>query len=184
MTRYAKSEKGNIATSNSRISSSSSAALDVVIQHVAKMRKAGDKDFKPKVDDFDMEIVNYMLAGYSTAEIAQKINKPLSTIQRRSRHLIDRGFVIPVMHLNFKKFGLRRGVLHFKCKTANLKEAVQKIAAIKGVESASGYLGSLEVIANVVYADSADVLDIVAKARDLNLVTDASWSEEVHSVPI
>jgi DNA-binding Lrp family transcriptional regulator len=184
MTRYARPEKGNISTSNSRVSSSSSAALDVVIQHVSKMRKTGDKDFKPKVDDFDMVLVNYMLAGYSTAEIAQKIDKLLSTTQRRSKHLIDRGFVIPVMHLNFKKFGLRRGVLHFRCKTANLKEAVQKIAAIKGVESASGYLGSLEVIANVVYADSTEVLDIIAQARDLNLVSDATWSEEIHSVPI
>lgn len=74
--------------------------------------------------------------------------------------------------------------MHFKCETTDLKEAVQRLAAIKGVESVSGYLGSLEVIANVVYADSVEVLDIIGKARDLNLVTDASWSEEIHSVPI
>jgi DNA-binding Lrp family transcriptional regulator len=184
MTRYARPEKGNISISNSRISSSSNAALDVVIQHVTKMKKSGDKSFKPKMDDIDMAIINYMLAGYSTSEIAQKANKPLSTVQRRITRLTGKGFVVPVMHLNFKKFGLRRGVLHFKCKTTDLKEAVQKIAAISGVESASGYLGSLEIIANVVYADSAEVLDIIGKARDLKLVTDASWSEEIHSVPI
>lgn len=184
MTRYAKPEKGNISTSNSRISSSSNAALDVVVRHVATMKKSGDKGIQTKIDELDMTIVNYMLTGYSTLEIAQKVNKPLSTIQRRIKHLTGKGYVIPVMHLNFKKFGLRRGVLHFKCKTTDMHEAVQKIAAISGVESASGYLGSLDLIANVVYADSAEVLDIIGKARDLNLVTDASWSEEIHSVPI
>ena len=184
MTRYTRREKGNIATSNSRISASSSAALDVVKQHIANLKKMGGNGSSPKVDETDIEIINYMLAGYSSVEIAQKTSKPLSTVQRRSRHVMDKGYIVPVMHLNFKKFGLRRGVLHFKCKTTDLQEAVEKLAAIKGVESVSGYLGSLEVIANVVYADSAEVLDIIGKARELNVVTDASWSEEIHSVPI
>jgi DNA-binding Lrp family transcriptional regulator len=184
MVRHVRPENGNIAISNSRISTSSNAALDVVIQHVAKMRKTDDKGFKPKIDDMDMAVINYMLAGYSAGEIAQKMSKPLSTIQRRIKRLTDRGFVVSVVHINFKKFGLRRGVLHFKCKTTDLHEAVQQIASIKGVESASGYLGSLDIIANVVYADSAEVLDIIGRARDLNLVSDASWSEEIHSVPI
>ncbi|HEX6068065.1 MAG TPA: Lrp/AsnC family transcriptional regulator [Nitrososphaera sp.] len=131
-----------------------------------------------------MEIINYMLAGLSSTEIAQKMKRPLTTVQRRSKRLIDKGYVVGVIHINFKKFGLRRGLLHFKCKTTEMQEAVEKIAAIKGVESASGYLGSLDIIANVVYADSTEVLSIIRKARDMNLVTDVTWSEEIHSVPI
>jgi DNA-binding Lrp family transcriptional regulator len=184
MAHRVRSEKGNISTSNSRISASSNAAFDVVIQHVANLKKAGKNGSSPEIDDTDMDIINYMLAGYSSTEIARKTKRPLSTIQRRSRHLLDKGFVISVMHLNFKKFGLRRGLLHFKCKTTDIQEAVEKIASIKGVESANGYLGSLDIIANVVYADSAEVLGIIGEARKLEFVSDASWSEEIHSVPI
>jgi DNA-binding Lrp family transcriptional regulator len=137
-----------------------------------------------KIDETDMEIINYMLAGYSSTEIAEKTRRPLSTIQRRTRNLLDKGYVVDVMHLNFKKFGLRRGLLHFKCKTSDMQEAVDKIAALRSVESVSGYLGSLDLIANIVYADSAEVLEIIGAARDLNLVTDAIWSEEIHSVPV
>jgi DNA-binding Lrp family transcriptional regulator len=125
-----------------------------------------------------------MLAGYSNVEIAKKIQRPVSTVQRRTRQLYAEGYTVPVVHLNFSKFGLRRGLLQFKCKSANLKEAVEKISAIKGVESAGAYLGSLDIVANVVYADSKEVLKIIAEAQKLNLITDVTWSEEIHSVPI
>lgn len=45
-------------------------------------------------------------------------------------------------------------------------------------------IGSLDVIANVVYSDSKEVLGIIAEAQKLNLITDATWSEEIHSMPI
>lgn len=187
MARYSKPEKGDISISNGRVSASTSTALEVVIQHVSRTKIAPSqkKDRASyEIDDMDLKIISNLLAGYSNAEIARKVGKPLSTVQRRTRHLIDRGYVIPAMHLNFKKFGLRRGLLHFKCKSANLQEVVQKISRIKGVESISGYLGSLDVIANVVYADSSEVLGIIGEAQKLDLVADVTWSEEIHSVPI
>jgi DNA-binding Lrp family transcriptional regulator len=111
------------------------------------------------------------------------MRKPLSTIQRRSSRLLEKGFVKPAMHLNYKKFGLRRGLLQFTCKGTNLREAAEKIGKIKGVEAVGGYLGSVEIIANVVYADSAEVIEIIAEAQKLGIIYDVKWSEEIHSLP-
>ena len=186
MARYAKPERGNTANSNTRVSASGSAAFEVVLDHVngngaqGKLKKKGS----PGVDAIDMQVIPLMLAGYSTIEISTKLRIPLSTIQRRTKNLISSGYVVPVVHLNFKKFGLRRGLLQFKCKSANLKEAVQKVSAIRGVESVGGYLGSLDLIANVVYSDSSEVLGMIAEAQKLDLISDVTWSEEIHSMPI
>jgi DNA-binding Lrp family transcriptional regulator len=184
MARFVKPEKSNIVPNNR--ASASNAALAVVVEHIKKTSKNGKRKTQSMydIDEFDMAIINHMLAGYSSTEIAKKTGKPLSTIQRRTRNMLVKGYVIPIMHLNFKKFGLRRGLLHFKVKTADVQEMVQRLSAIKGVESASGYLGSLNVIANVVYADSREVLDIIAEAQKLDHITDVSWSEEIHSVHI
>ena len=134
------------------------------------------------IDSIDLSIIQYMLQGNSNTEIAKLLDKPLSTIQRRTRKLIEAGFVRTSFRLDFKKFGLRKGMLYFKCKSANLKEAVSQIARIRGVESVGAYLGSLDVIANVVYADSIEVLDIISKAQALDLISDVTWSEEIHSI--
>ena len=164
------------------------AAIKVVLRHIENANRNGKRGQTPislyDIDDIDMSIIQYMLAGYSNTDIANKMDKPLSTIQRRSRRLVERGIIVPYAHLNYGSFGLRRGLLQFKCKSANLQLAVEKIAAIDGVERASAYLGSLDVIANVVYADSKEVLKTIAEVQKLDLITDVRWSEEIHSLPI
>jgi len=186
MTRYARMERGNIANSNTRTSASTNAAFEVVLNHIKNGHTSNAKKngSSRNIDEIDMQLLPLMLAGYSTNEIGQKTEKPLSTIQRRVKRLITAGYVVPVLHLNFRKFGLRRGLLQFKCTSANLKEAVRKISAIRGVESVGAYLGSLDVIANVVYSDSSEVLDIIAEAQKLDLISDVRWSEEIHSMPV
>jgi DNA-binding Lrp family transcriptional regulator len=125
-----------------------------------------------------------MLAGYAGADIARKTGMPLTTIQRRSRRLLQERFVVPVAHLNYRKFGLRRGLLYLKCKNTNLEDAVVRISRIKGIESAGAYLGSLNVIANVVYADSKEVLGIIAAIQKMDLINEVTWLEEIYSVPV
>jgi len=181
----------NVAEDNSkrkRTIMPPNAAIKVVLRHVGDMNKNGKRGQSSSslygVDDIDMGVIQYMVEGYSNADIADKMDKPLSTIQRRSRRLVDRGIIVPYAYLNYSKFGLRRGLLQFKCKSANLQQAVEKIAAIDGIERASAYLGSIDVIANVVYADSKEVLKTIAEVQKLDLITDVSWSEEIHSLPI
>jgi hypothetical protein len=109
---------------------------------------------KYDVDDSDLEIIRHMLVGDTGVDIACKTDMPLTTIQRRSQCSLQEGFVIPLIHLNYRKFGLRREVLYLKCKNANLEEAVNYIAKIKGIGSAAAYLDSLNILANVEYGDS------------------------------
>ena len=188
MARYSRPEKGNLLSSNTRISSSRNAAFDVVLHHVRSSNNGktnGKRSIKAyDIDETDLQIIGQMLAGYSFAEIARKTGIPLSTVQRRSQRILQEGFVVPVTHLNFKKFGLRRGMLLFRCKNASLHKAVDLISRVRGVESASAYLGSLDVIANVVYADSKDVLDIISEVEKFDLINGVTWSEEIHSSPI
>lgn len=139
MARSIGAEKGNAATSNSRVGANSNAALEVVVAYMKNGRKNGKRPRINDVDDVDLELMRYMLASYSSTQISRKTGMPLSTVQRRTRNLFVRGYTIQVVHLNFKKFGLRRGLLQFKCKSADLKEAAEKISTIKGVESVGAY---------------------------------------------
>jgi DNA-binding Lrp family transcriptional regulator len=194
MTRAAKSIKTNITNTgnNSKLGMGGNAAFDVLASHIRARNnytnnQANSKRGTNKYDSFDesdLEIIRYMLAGYTGADIARKTGMPLTTIQRRSKRLLQEGFVIPVTHLNYKKFGLRRGMLFLKCKNADLEEAVKYISKIKGIESAGAYLGSLNLIANVVYVDIKEVLQIVHAIQKLDLINEVTWLEEVYSLPV
>jgi DNA-binding Lrp family transcriptional regulator len=161
-----------------------SAAFEVVVNRMKTLpRKEGTSMREYGIDKTDLEIIRLLLSGYSNTEIGIKIGKPLSTVQRRTRKLIEKGYVHQSTRLDFTKFGLRRGLLYFKCKSANLEEAVEKIYKIRGVASVAAYLGSLDVIANVVYADSKEVLSIISQVQKLDLISDVTWSEEIHARP-
>jgi len=157
-------------------------AFDVIVRNLDKINgNRKGQMIAYGVDELDVKMIGLILSGMSNENISKQLKRPLSTIQRRKKKILDNGLVHVLHRIDFRKFGLRKGLLYFKCKSANLQEAVDKISRIRGVESASAYLGSLDVIAFVAYSDSKEVLEIIAKAQELGLISDVTWSEEIHS---
>lgn len=158
-------------------------AFDVIVNNLDKINgKRKSRMTSYGIDELDVQLIGLILSGITSEDISKQLKTPLSTIQRRKKKILDKGLVHVSYRIDFKKFGLRKGLLYFKCKSANLQEAVEKISRIGGVESASAYLGSLDVIAFVAYSDSKEVLEIIAKAQELDLINEVTWSEEIHSM--
>jgi len=55
--------------------------------------------------------------GTKSKEIAAKLIKPLSTVQRRIRHLFESSAVRHTVELNYGKLGLKKGISSYMSTT-------------------------------------------------------------------
>ena len=134
-----------------------------------------------RLDSIDLKLMDLIILGISSRECAKILNKPVSTIQRRARLLVQRGFLKPTIELRHNRLGLKKGFLHVYLEDGNVSEIVDKLLARDGIYSASAHLGNSDVIGMFVYRDSRDVLDLITWAKHQQGVERVVWSEEVYS---
>jgi DNA-binding Lrp family transcriptional regulator len=60
------------------------------------------------LDELGLKIVNCMLAGDSNQTIAKKLKKPLSTVQRRTRQLLQSGLIKHRYEFDYKMYVTKR----------------------------------------------------------------------------
>ncbi len=53
--------------------------------------------------------MSLMISGQANKEIAANLKIPLSTIQRRTRKLIENGTIVTRSEVNFEKMGVKSG---------------------------------------------------------------------------
>src|SRR5207237_8478450 len=83
----------------------------------------------------NQDILKLLLSGHSNKAIAARLKIPISTIQRRTTKLFERGFLRVNYELNYRKLGLRKGLLHVYLKDGNLEGIADQIARINGIQS-------------------------------------------------
>jgi len=62
--------------------------------------------------------------------------------------------------------------------------AAQELAAIDRVVAVSIHIGNSDVVGDIIYRNSTDILDLISRAKKIEGVERVVWSEEVYSVPI
>ncbi|NOJ31245.1 MAG: hypothetical protein DA329_03785 [Candidatus Nitrosocosmicus sp.] len=65
-----------------------------------------------KLDNNDTKIIQLMLEGKNNREISKLLSIPLSTIQRRARHIFASGIITSRIELDYEKLGYKTGLLH------------------------------------------------------------------------
>jgi DNA-binding Lrp family transcriptional regulator len=120
-----------------------------------------------------------MIHGFSNADIADEIKKPLSTIQRRSRRLITSGLIEMKYRIDYKKLGYKKGFLHVYLKDGKIYEVAERLRNIDHVLSVSIHIGNSDVVAEYVTLDSSDLLTLMAAVKHMPTVDRVVWSEEV-----
>lgn len=135
------------------------------------------------LDDLDLGLISLMIKGHTNSEIAKEIRKPLSTVQRRTRKIIEKGFVIERAEPNFKSFGFKKGMIQVSLNGADPFTICNRLVEIDGITHASAYLGNADVTAFTVYKDSKDMIELIARVRKIEGVNQVSWSEEIYSIP-
>lgn len=123
-----------------------------------------------------------LVLGDNNREISNQIQVPLSTIQRRVRNLIANEVILFTSHINFEKFGFKMGLLHIYLKEGDIGETAKNINEIEGIESVEGYIGNSDLIANVIYKYSKQLLEIISKVKENKTVEKIVWSEMIYKI--
>jgi len=120
-----------------------------------------------------------MLEGYSNQVIANKIKKPLSTVQRRTRRLLESGLIKHRYELDYQKLGYKKGLLHIYLNYGNPQELAEKMLSIKNILSTSIHIGNSDEVAEYACIDGNDFLEIMGEVKKLPGIKNVIWSEEV-----
>jgi DNA-binding Lrp family transcriptional regulator len=132
-----------------------------------------------QVDELDLKIIDLMVQGNNNKQIASEIKAPLSTVQRRTKRLLSEQIVISKTELNYQKFGFKRGLLHLFISNGDIENIVKEISKLNGITSIEIHIGNSDIIGNVIYKDSSELLDIIKEVKKLEGVEKIVWSEQI-----
>jgi DNA-binding Lrp family transcriptional regulator len=133
------------------------------------------------LDSRDREILRLLLLGLNNKGIAARVKIPMSTVQRRTRKLFEKGIVKTRIELDYQKLGLRRGLLHVYSE-GDVHGLAENISRIPGVQNTSIHIGNSDVVGYFVFKDAGQLLGIINEVKRLDGVNRVVWSEEVMSV--
>lgn len=134
------------------------------------------------VDRIDNEIIGLLLSGKNNKEISTKIRIPLSTVQRRVRNLIAKELVTFNSGINYHKFGFKTGMLHIYLEDGDFETLANRLKELEGITSVEVHIGNSDLIANVVYKHSIELLELIAKVKSFEKIEKIVWSEMIYEV--
>ncbi|HEY7078337.1 MAG TPA: winged helix-turn-helix transcriptional regulator [Nitrososphaeraceae archaeon] len=132
------------------------------------------------LDKLDYQILNLMMLGIDNKNISEQLKTPLSTIQRRTRILLRSGYVNLTFQPNYKKLGLKKGLLHVYLRTGNMKKIADELLSSDGIMSAGVHVGNSDIVGEFVYEDSEQLVDLISHVKEMDEVERVLWSEEVY----
>jgi hypothetical protein len=94
------------------------------------------------------------------------------------------GIVTSKVEPNFKRLGIKKGLLHVYLSDGDIKSSTSEVAGMDGVLSASVHVGNSDIVSEFVYEDSEQLVDTISNIKHMNGVDRVLWSEEVYSVPV
>jgi DNA-binding Lrp family transcriptional regulator len=136
-----------------------------------------------KVDDLDLKIIALLVSGEDNKEIADKLEIPLSTIQRRTRRLFENETVRMKAEPNYRQLGYSKGVVHLYINNVEAMRVAQELSEVPGVISVSIHIGNSDIVGEIIYGNSIEVLNVIAACKRIDGVTKVVWSEEVFELP-
>lgn len=133
------------------------------------------------LDEIDLQLIDLLMAGHTSRQSAALLDKPISTIQRRARLLIQKGAITPTFELGYSKLRVKRGFLHVYLNDGDISGITDKLLSRDGVFSVGVHLGNSDIVGQFVFQDSREVLGLIEWAKHLEGVGKVVWSEEVYA---
>ena len=137
-----------------------------------------------RVDTLDTRIIELLTFGHSNKQISNKLNVPLSTIQRRTRKLGEKELIVTRTEPNYEKLGFKRGLLHVYLNKGEVDAIIQKVSQMRGVIAASVHVGNSDIVAFFIYKNAQQLLKLTSDVKKIQGVDKVMWSEEVYSISI
>ena len=141
-----------------------------------------DNNISSQMDNTTFKIISLLVLGYDNKKISSALKIPLRTIQRRTRIILHSGLVNLDYRPNFKILGIKKGLLHIYIHDGQLKKTAEKVSEMEGILAVTIHVGNSDVVAEFVYDNSEDLVDIIALIKQIQGVDKVQWSEEVYRV--
>jgi DNA-binding Lrp family transcriptional regulator len=125
-----------------------------------------------------------LVAGYDNKKISTELQIPLSTVQRRTRQILEKELVQHLFKPNYKKLGLKKGMIHVYMADGNMRSVAEKVSKLDGITSVAIHIGNSDIVADFVYMDSEEIVDILSAIKKIEGVDRSVWSEEVFVLPV
>ena len=135
------------------------------------------------IDTIDYRIINLMVMYKTNKEISQDLKIPLSTIQRRVRNLITKGYVVSNIEVNYQMFGFKTGLVHVYLRNGNIQETAKKIENLDQITCVEIHIGNSDILGNVIYKQGKELLNLIATIKKMQGVDRTVWSERVYQSP-
>ena len=134
------------------------------------------------LDDLDLQILGLLSTGTENKLISNKLGIPLSTTQRRTRKLFEKDLISSKFELNYKKLGLRKGLIHIYLSNGSIDKIGQEIANKKGITNVSVHIGNSDLVCTYICQSSKDLICMLSDTRAIEGVDRVGWSEEVYNI--
>ena len=124
------------------------------------------------------------MIGLDNKQISGRLHIPLSTVQRRVRNILQSGLVQQKIMPNFKRLGIKKGMIHVYLSDGDIKERAQDVTKMDGFLSSSVHVGNSDIVAEFVYEDSEQLIEAISNIKHLEGVDRVVWSEEVYTLSV
>ena len=137
-----------------------------------------------RIDNIDMRLIELLTFGFNNKQISERLKIPLSTTQRRTRKLFEKGLLVTRTEPNYEKLGFKRGLIHVYLSKGEIESVGHAISKMKGIISASVHVGNSDIVGFFIYRDTRQLLKMTSDVKKVLGVDKVMWSEEVYSIPI
>jgi Lrp/AsnC family transcriptional regulator, regulator for asnA, asnC and gidA len=137
-----------------------------------------------RIDNIDIKIIELLTFGHSNKQISDKLEVPLSTIQRRTRKLGEKELIVTKTEPNYEKLGFKRGLIHIYLSKGEIDSVGQKLSKMRGIISASVHVGNSDLVGFFIYRNTKQLLKMTTDVKQIQGVEKVMWSEEVYSIRI
>jgi DNA-binding Lrp family transcriptional regulator len=141
-------------------------------------------DQKISLDNIDFKIISQLITNHDNKQISQELNIPLSTIQRRVRNILLSGIVTMNLEPDFKRRGIKKGLIHVYLRDGNIKKRAHEVAKLDGMLTVSVHVGKSDIVGEFVYEDSAHLADAISAIKHMGGVERVLSSEEVYAAQV
>ena len=134
-----------------------------------------------EVDELDLQLLNLLLKGFDNKRIADTTESPLSTIQRRTRLIFERGLATSKIEPDYKRLGFKKGFLAIRLKGGKIQSIAERLKRIRGIIAISVNIGTFPLTCTIVYKNVTELWSIISSVQELDYIQDVLWSEEIYN---
>jgi len=142
-------------------------------------------NFKDGIDKINLKIIKALMENpnIKSSELSEKLQVPLSTIQRRRAVLEKTDVVKKEYILDLRKFGLRIAEILIDIEKGNHDKLLEdiKVKFKKNIISVSRKIGDpgINIGIKIVYSDSIQLFEVLEELRKNSMVKKFDWFESI-----